>query len=214
MIKLNKKSIRYAFALLLVLSFLLTAVGCKGDDSDADKTSHALEYEGVNVTECVRIGQYKDLTVRVNEGETNAEAIWRVIYESSEVLAYPETQVEYYASQSRARCEYYASIHSVSYEDALAALGYTEDSLISEAKTLVGEDLIGMALRADAGISITEEEKERLFDRYVEKYAYDWGYNAAYVKENLSEQVLDSMLYDKTTEYLLKNNDFVLAQPQ
>lgn len=207
---LNKKSIRYAFALLLILSFLLTAVGCKGDDSDAG--THVLEYEGVNVAECVLIGQYKDLTVYVNEGETNAQAVWRVIYDSSKVLSYPEEQVEYYASQSRARCEYYVSLHSVSYEEALAALGYTEESIISEAKTLVGEDLIGMALRADAGISITEEEKDRLFDRYVEKYAYDWGYNAAYVKENLSEQVLDSMLYDKTTEYLLKNNDFVSAQ--
>ena len=213
MITLNKKSIRYAFALLLVLSVLISVVGCK-KNNDATAASHALEYEGVIVAECVRIGQYKGLTVCMNEGETNAEAIWRVMYQSSEVLSYPREQVEYYASQSRARCEYYATLHSVSYEEALAALGYTEESIISEAKTLVGEDLIGMALRADAGISITEEEKERLFDRYVEKYAYDWGYNVAYVKENLSRQVLDSMLYDKTTEYLLKNNTFVSAQPQ
>ncbi len=214
MIISNKKGMRYTLAVFLILAFVLTAVGCKGKDSDSEKAPHALEYEGVNVAECVKLGQYKDLTVTVYEEETNAEAVWRVICASSEVLSYPEAQVEYYASQSRARCEYYASVHDVSYTEALSALGYTEESLVSEAKKLVGDDLIGMALRADAGIELTEDEKDRLFDRYVEKYAYDWGYNTAYVKENLSDEVYDSMLYDKTTEYLLKNNTFVSDQPQ
>ena len=89
------------------------------------------------------------------------------------------------------------------------ALGYTEESIVSEAKDLVFSDLIGIAIRADADISLTDDEKSRLFDKYAEKYAYDWGYNLAYVEESLKQEVFDLMLYDKTTEYLIKSNAFV-----
>ena len=195
-------------ALVAMLAILLSFASCS-DKDDSNDEPHVLAYAGVELSECVKIGQYKGLTVSVKDGETKAAAIWRVIYASGEVITYPSEQVEYYASQSRARCEYYASIHNVSYEEALEALGYTEESLIEEAQTLVFEDLVGMALRADAGIELTDEEKDKYFDKYAEKYAHDWGYNLAYVESELSEQVYGSMLYDKTTEYLLKHNEFV-----
>ena len=52
----------------------------------------------------------------------------------------------------------------------------------------------------------------KYFDKYAEKYAYDWGYNLADVEENRREEVYGIMLYDKTTEYLLKHKTFVSAQ--
>ena len=199
-----------ALAALFALTISFCACSDGGKDASSSEETHVLAYAGVDVAECVSLGQYKELTVVLNEGESKAEAVWRVIYASSEVFSYPEEQVEYYVSQSSARCEYYASVHDVSYEEALAALGYDgEEALIAEAKALVFEDLVGIALRADAGIALTDEEKDNFFDKYAEKYAYDWGYNLAYVEEELSEQVYGSMLYDKTTEYLLKYNDFL-----
>ena len=56
--------------------------------------------------------------------------------------------------------------------------------------------------------ALTDEEKEVHFDRYVDKYVSDWGYDRDYVAKNLADLVYDSMLYDKTTEYLIVNNDF------
>ena len=195
---------------MLVLSFALCFVGCSNDeDSDGE---HILAYENVDISAAVRLGEYKGLTVTVLDGESEAQAIWRVIGESSEILEYPEKQLDYYLSQSRTRVEYYSSVHKVTYEDALKMLGYTEDSMIQEAKELIASDLLGIAVRKSAGIALTDDEKNRLFDKYAEKYAYDWGYNLEYVKDSLKEEVYDLMLYDKTSEYLVKNNTFVAAE--
>ncbi len=195
---------------MLVLSFALCAVGCSNEeDSDGE---HILAYENVDISTAVKLGEYKGLTVTMLDGESEAQAIWRVIGESSEILEYPEEQVDYYLSQSRTRVEYYSSVHKVSYEDALRAFGYTEDSMLQEAKALIESDLLGIAIRKSAGIVLTDDEKDRLFDKYAKKYAYDWGYNLEYVKDSLKEEVYDLMLYDKTSEYLVKNNTFVVAE--
>lgn len=201
----SNKFLRVAAAALALVCLCMT-FGCS-DKEDSD--DNILEYENVDVTEIVKLGEYKGLTVTLLEGETKAAAVWRVIFDSSEVLEYPAEQLDYYVSQTRARCKYYASVHKVSYEEALAAMRYTEESIVSEAKGLVAADLIGIAIRADADISLTDDEKARLFDKYAEKYASDWGYNLAYVKDSLKQEVYDLMLYDKTTEYLIKNNTFV-----
>ena len=198
-------------AALLALSFILCFVGCsKKDGKNVEKS--ILAYENVDISKSVKLGQYTGLTVTVLDTETEAQAIWRVIGDSSEILEYPKEQLDYYLSQSRARCEYYSTVHNVSYEDALAALGYSEEALLEEAKALVASDMIGIAIRESAGIALLDDEKDRLFDKYAEKYAYDWGYNLAYVKDSLAEEVFDLMLYDKTSEYLVKNNTFVAAE--
>jgi hypothetical protein len=160
----------------------------------------------------VELCAYSGLTVTVSDGQTAEEAIWQIIHSESKVLSYPEAQVDYYTEQSRKRCDYYAAVNKVSYEEALVALELTEEGMLSDAKALVAADMIEMALRKDAGIALTDEEKEKYFDKYAEKYAYDWGYNLADVEENRREEVYGIMLYDKTTEYLLKHNTFVSAQ--
>ena len=196
---------------ILALSFALCIVSCSKNDKESDG-EHILSYEDLDISTAVRLGEYKGLTVTVREGESAAQAIWRVISDTSEILEYPEKQVDYYLSQSRTRAEYYSSVYKVSYEEAIAALGYTEDSMLGEAKALVASDLLGIAVRKSEGISLTDDEKSRLFDKYAEKYAYDWGYNLEYVKDSLKEEVYDLMLYDKTSEYLVTNNTFVGAE--
>jgi hypothetical protein len=208
---LKVRSVRQIFALLLALLFVSLAVGCAKEDEKSGGEK-VLAYENVDISKAVSLGEYKGLSVTLLDSETKAQAIWRVILDSSEVLEYPAEQVDYYLSQSKARCEYYASIHNVSYEEALAALGYSEESMLGEAKELVASDMIGIAIRESAGITLTDDEKDRLFDKYAEKYAQDWGYNLAYVKDSLAEEVYGLMLYDKTTEYLIINNTFVTAE--
>ena len=197
--------------MMLAILIMLSAAACSKKDGNNDG-ERILAYENIDISKAVKLGEYKGLTVTLLDGETKAQAVWRVIIDSSEVLEYPSKQLDYYLSQSRARCEYYASVNDVSYEEALAALGYTEDSMCQEAKELVASDMIGIAIREQEGIALTDDEKDRLWDRYAEKYAYDWGYNLAYVKDSLAEEVFALMLYDKTSEYLIINNTFVTAE--
>ena len=82
------------------------------------------------------------------------------------------------------------------------------DSASAEAKEMAIDDVIYELVRRAENITLSEEEKESLFDKYVDKYVEDYGYTKSYVKKNMSELIYDSMLYDKTTEFLIKNNDF------
>ena len=50
-----------------------------------------------------------------------------------------------------------------------------------------------------------------MFDRYANQYAESYGYEVDYVAEHLSHLVHDSMLYDKTMEYLILHNRFILS---
>ncbi len=208
---LNLRSVRQIFALFLAILLVFLAVGCSKKDGE-ESGENILAYENVDLSKAVKLGEYKGLTVSMLDGETKSASVWRVVLDSSEVLEYPERQLDYYLAQTKARCEYYASIHNVSYAEALTALGYSEESMLSEAKSLVASDMIGMAIRESAGIALTDDEKNRLFERYAEKYAQDWGYNLSYVKDSLSEEVFGLMLYEKTTEYLIVNNTFVTAE--
>ena len=79
--------------------------------------------------------------------------------------------------------------------------------ILEEAKALTKSDLVYSVIVKLEGIRVTEDEKERLFDRYVDKYVSVYGYSADYVKKNLSSEIYSSMLYDKTTEFLLTNNN-------
>ena len=162
------------------------------------------------IDDCVRLGAYEGLTVTL--GVANADkgtAVWAAVREGCEILQYPEDAVAYYVAQAEARCTYYAKEHGVSEEEAMAALETSREQMEADAKRLVADDLCVLAVQRKAGIALTEDEKTRLFDKYADKYAADFGYDRKYVKEHLSELIYESMLYDKTTEYLILHNTFV-----
>ena len=201
-----KKGLRVV-ALSLIAACALCAVGCKKDP--ATTRGETLSYEGISLSECVRLGAYEGLTVTLTADTDKESAVWSAVRNGSEILSYPEDAVAYYIAQTEARYGYYAEKNGVSKKEAMEAVGMTEEKIEAEAKALVADDLIVRAVQADAGIALTEDEKTRLFDKYANKYVQDFGYDREYVKENLSELIYESMLYDKTTEYLILKNTFV-----
>ena len=190
-------------ASLLALACMLGIIGCQKKKSDA------LSYENILVTDHVRLGAYEGLTISLTETSDKGTAIWETILANSEILSYPEEAVAYYVAQAEERYHYYAEKNGVSVKEAMEAVGMDEEAMTQEAKALVAMDLIVLAVQKDAKIALTEDEKARLFDKYAEKYVQDFGYDLEYVKENLSDFIYNSMLYDKTTEYLILKNTFV-----
>ena len=195
-------------ALLLCLVLALFAFSCKKDENE--HTGEAMDMSAVSSQELegyATLGGYTGLSVTVGTG-SKGEAVWRAVKENAKIIAHPEQQVAYYISQIEAQYKYYAEQADMSYEDMLSEVGATEESIRAEAESMAADDVIYELVRRDANITLNESEKQSLFDKYVKKYVSDYGYTEQYVKENMSELIYESMLYDKTTEYLIKNNDF------
>ncbi len=195
-------------ALLLVAACAVSFASCRKDEDPTP--AETLSYDGIVIADCVRLGAYEGLTVTLSAADADkGAAVWEAVRKGSEILQYPEDAVAYYVAQAEARCRYYAKEHGVSEEEAMVALETSHEQMETDARALVADDLIYRAVLADAGIGLTEDEKTRLFDKYADKYVADFGYDRDYVKENLADLVYDSMLYDKTTEYLILKNTFV-----
>ena len=201
------KTLQRALAAILVATSVLFAFGCGKRE---DTSTKSLSYEDIVITDCVRLGAYEGLTVTLAENTDKATAVWAAVLAQSEIVSYPDQAVDYYVAQAEERYRYYAEKNGVSVEEAMAAVGLDDEALTREAKALVANDLIVLAVQKDAKIALTEDEKARLFDKYAQKYVEDFGYDLDYVKSNLSDLIYESMLYDKTTEYLILKNTFIV----
>lgn len=207
------------FALLLVCAFCLSVfAGCKkddvtvddGTDNGSDNTAPKLDYSQINIDEYVKSVSYKGLTLTVNgEGASKETAIWEALLGAAVIEKYPESAVEYYFAQTKDYYMFIANNDPEAYKLLLKSRNMTEEDLVAEARELVKKDLVYLYIVEKEGIAITEDEKQSLFDRYVAAYVSEYGYSAEYVKANMSELIYDSMLYDKTLEFLILNNTFV-----
>ena len=198
-----------AFLILLCAVLCISSVSCKKKteepSSSAKKMNISLLSDG-ELASYVALGEYKGLSIELGT-RTKDAAVWEEIAARAEVKQLPEQQVSYYFAQAKAQYEYYAERADMSYEDMLSELGTSEDKMLSEAKDLALGDILFELVRRAEGIELTALEKQEHFDRYADKYVEDYGYTAEYVRENLTEQIYSSMLYDKLTEFLISNND-------
>lgn len=203
-------------ALILALLLLLSAafVSCKKDNGDADNTSETdiklepMNFFEMDISEYVALGEYSGLDIRCGEGQSRGDAVWARVLEGAEIKKYPEHQVDYYFQQSKAKYEYLAKNGNDTYENILAGLGVTEEDMMAEARELTRSDLVFAALVEAEDIALSEADKENNFDKYVEKFVGDYGYGEEYARENMSEQIYETMLFDKMLERLISLNNF------
>ncbi len=186
--------------IFLAVLALLLCLGACSKAKDSEEGVEWVEYDLSRLDEYVTLDTYVGLTVSLaSADEAKGEAVWRAVVERAQISAYPQEQLEYYAAQERAKYRYLEQ-------------DVSEDSVLAEAKRLVKEDLVYRYVLRDTGMVLTETEKDTLYDRYAEKYVESYGYSAEYVRENMSELVFESMLYDKTMEYLILNNTFAIRE--
>lgn len=197
--------------LILLIAFLLltSLFSCEQGDNDNVSIADMPEVEATYLEDAVRLPEYKELTVTQKAGEGRGDAIWRVVLEGSEIIEYPDSFLSYYKSQTTSKYKHMAKEAAMTYAELIDALELTEADVENEARGLAKAELVAMAIIAEEGITLTDDEKARLFDKYVEKIAAELGKEISYVKENLANEVYDTMLRDKMIEFLITQNTFI-----
>ena len=199
------------FRALLLLALVATlATALLSCQKEKEQTTERVTYNDTKLDEYIAPFVYEGLTVTLSDADAlKSEAIWTKLLSEAEILSYPEDAVEYYAEQRRDTYRYYAEKNHWSYEQALEFFGVTEEAILTEAREMVKGDLVYRYIVKDADITLSKDEKSAQWNRYVKKFAEDYGYTEDYVEENMQDLIYDSMLYDKTMEYLIVNNTFV-----
>ena len=218
-----KRIFTSAVALLLVLCALLCIASCNGNDkgsetsdninSDTAESETQLSYDDVDVNKYVKSVTYKDLKLNRDENQTvsDEELVWEAILNTAEMYSYPEDKVEYFFNQMKRSYMYLVNYNEEDYELLLKNRSTTEEDMRAEARKMVKKDLVYHYIVQKENIVVSDEEKAQLFDKYVDKYVGDYGYNKDYVEANMTSLIYESMLYDKTMEFLFISNGIEVA---
>lgn len=205
---IGRRTYRYTAVLLCFAFFLLSLCSCAYGNAGGE-TGEKIDFLDAEldvISKYIEVGQYKGLEISAGDSPKDA-AVWSAVENNFSVKEYPIAQVYYYRGQLEAQYKYYAEQGDMSYEDMCDELGVDSGSIFEEAKALAKSDLVYSAIVKLENIKVTDEERERLFDKYVENYVSVYGYSEEYVKTEMADEIYDSMLYDKTTEFLLRNNN-------
>lgn len=203
-----KNVVKRALVTLLALIMLISMFSCK--KSDENESAEPVDFAAMSDDELksyAELGEYMLMTLKQGSSP-KGEVVWAAVKKNATVKDYPEQQVSYYVSQIKAQYAYYAEEAGISYKEMLREVGATDESIRSEAESMAADDVIYELVRRDADITLREDEKSKFFEKYVEKYVEDYGYSREYVVENMTDEIYDSMLYDKTTEFLIAYNYF------
>ena len=213
-------------SLLLVASMLLCVSACDGEPvedtvlSDTDTQSVVTEqtetraetelnYDDIDPSDYVSAVTYKGLQIKLEDANASKEdALWEAIFATADISSYPEEKVDYFFEQTKTSYMYLANWNEEDYLLLLKNRGTNEVEMRKEAEQLVKKDLIFYYIVRAENISVSEQEKKDNFDKYVKTYVDTYGYKKDYVIGNMTEIIYDSMLYDKTMEYLISNNTF------
>lgn len=217
---------KYISAMLCLAIVSAVFASCRGDQK-ADAQSTAAEsaekivvigensfYSSIELSEYVSLCEYKGLVLDISNTDGAREdmekAINDHIYENSKIKKYPSEPLKYYFEQEKNFYLHLAKNDLDQYEALLNESNISEATFEELAKKYVAEDLIFYAITEAEGISVSADEKAELFDKYVKEYVNTYGYTEEYVRENLADLIYDSMLYDKTMEFLIANNSFAI----
>ena len=96
------------FSILLAIIILLVAFNScdKGetDNNDEPKSVETIDIAELELSNYVTLGKYSGMSVDYDSSKiSKGDAVWDKVVENSEILAYPEEQIEFYFEQSKIR---------------------------------------------------------------------------------------------------------------
>ena len=203
-------------ALLLSALACVSLWGCGKENSgtetaESEKIAVTTEksYADMDASAYVTSVSYKGVKYTLDSQELSKEQVlWDSLLRNAQVVSYPEDMVEYFFSQTKAGYMYLVDGDEEAYLMLLESRGTSESRMREEAREMVKKDLVFWYVVQAEGISVTDEEKQTHFDKYVDKFVSDYGYSRDYVRANMADEIYESMLYDKTLEYLFSVNTF------
>lgn len=118
--------------------------------------------------------------------ESNMYAdLWQQIVDGSEVIAYPESEVQRIYNERRAVYESYAGYYDSTYEQILSDLfGLTDEELWDECRRYVKEDLVMYQLMKELGLVITDEIYNNRMQFFADYYGASVDELIAYYGED------------------------------
>lgn len=143
--------------------------------------------------------------------QTMKSSIWQTVVENAEIVAYPEAEVEAYITEMSDYYHQYAQTYGMEFNDVLETMGMTEEAFNEEAKlyaeAMVGDELVLYAIIEAEGITLSQSEYEEGAEEYLTLYGYATveDLETAFTKEI----VYESILWDKTLDFLLENANVV-----
>ena len=218
--------IKKIFAAALTCAMLVTSsacfVSCEGDSEDTetesatqnetDATETQISYADVDIAQYVKKVTYKGLKVMLEDEDASKEQVlWDRIYATVEISSYPEDKVKYYFNQTKKAYMHIVGDDEEDYWLLLKNRGTDEEKMMQDAREMVKQDLVYRYILAAESVALTDEEKTVLFDKYVDKYVIEFNKSREYIVENMADYIYESMLYDKTMEFLMVNNEFEVA---
>ncbi len=217
-----KRILATALTCVTLAALCVCVVSCKGDAEDTEAESAAqseteavgteISYADVDVAQYVKKVTYKGLKVTLaDENVSKEQALWDSIYATVEISSYPEDKVKYYFDQTKKAYMHIVGDDEEDYQLLLKNRGTDEDKMMQEAREMVKQDLVYRYIVSVENIELTDEEKNVLFDKYVDKYVIEFNKSREYIVAKMADYVYESMLYDKTMEFLIASNEFEVA---
>ncbi len=225
-----KKIVIGAVSSALLISSLLCAVSCddllNGDSQPSDsqttdtqssgtdtEASTEINYNELKATDYVKKLEYKGMKIVLEDEDADKEReLWNAIYLTAQIASYPEDKVQYYFEQTKKAYMHAVAYDEEDYKTLLKNRGTSEAIMLEEAREMVKEDLVYRYIVEKEKIVLTDEDKSLNFDKYVKKYAYEFSKSEKYIIAEMSEYIYESMLYDKTVEFLILNNQFEVSE--
>lgn len=208
------KKTAFLMAILLCCAVLFSSCERLEEHNEPAATTADLEpvdMASLELSEYVTLGEYTGMTVEYFEEEDKDDLLWSRVLANATLIKYPDQQVDYYFNQRKSQYIHMAEKLDSTYEETLTRFGQSEEKFLDEARELAFGDLVLYSIIKAEKIELTDEDKSNNFDKYITKYT-DIGYTEEYIRQNLKEQIYDTMLYDKTMEKLILLNELVKVE--
>lgn len=175
------------------------------------------DYTDGEYTDVASFREYiRGVIIQNLEKQAESEAIselYVTIMNGSEVIEYPEQQVNYHKQEALAYYKNAAAYYGIDWETLLAYSGITEESLIETAKEYTKDDLVFAAIVKAEGLFFTEEEYAAEINKYAEEYGITAEEFEEYYTLNYGEDYLmTEMHWDKVAYQLFEWADVTVLE--